>query len=46
MKYPKDSYYRCPNCERHFIGGRALASYKGHCNICDIEIDTEADRTK
>jgi hypothetical protein len=46
LKYPKDSMYKCPYCERHFIGGLALGRYEGRCNKCDSEISSTDDRVK
>ena len=45
-KYPKDSVYKCPYCERHFIGGLALSRYEGRCNKCDSEVSSTDDRVK
>ena len=40
------AWYRCPNCVRHYMGGRAVQVHDGYCNVCDATLDPKEDRVQ
>lgn len=44
--WPKNAWWKCPKCVRHFMGALAAKQYDGRCNLCDTKIHWQKDRVK